>query len=158
MAKRKNTNRENTNIADTNTANTGTTELSTVATVDPADNTVSIQATAELGTPTPEASGAADAVGMDAASPQATGSDTADDYAGAQILSRFLPGKLYQMFKWLTLTVLPALAVLVGSIGPVWSLPHSHAIVTTISAVSLFLGSIIGISEMKARSLSPPNT
>ena len=157
MAKRKNTNRENTDTADTNTADAGTTEVSTVATVDSADNTVSVQATAELGTPVHEASDTADAVGMNAASPQATGPDAADDYAGAQILSWFLPARLYQMFKWLTLTVLPALAVLVGSIGPVWSLPHSHAIVTTISAVSLFLGSIIGISEMKARLISAPN-
>ena len=157
MAKRKNTNRENTGTADT-----GTTEVSTLATVDPTDKKVSVQTIAELGAPAPEARGTADAVGMSAVSPQPTSPqptspDAADGYAGAQILNWFLPEKLYQMLKWLTLTVLPALAVLVGSIGPVWSLPHSHAIVTTISAVSLFLGSIIGISEIKARILSPPN-
>ncbi len=166
MAKRKNTNRKNTSTADANTADTGTAaadtgtaEVSTVATVGPADNNkVSAVGIAAVGTPVPEASGTANTVGMNAADPQDTSPDAADDCTGAQILSWFLPRRLYQMFKWLTLTVLPALAVLVGSIGPVWSLPHSHAIVTTISAVSLFLGSIIGVSEIKARILSPPDT
>ena len=167
MAKRKNTNRENTGTADTGTADARTTEVSTLATVDPTDKKVSVQTIAELGAPAPQAASTADAVGMSAVSPQPTSpqptspdaadGDAADGYAGAQILNWFLPEKLYQMLKWLTLTVLPALAVLVGSIGPVWSLPHSHAIITTISAVSLFLGSIIGISEIKARILSPPN-
>lgn len=66
-----------------------------------------------------------------------------------------LPKGTYRLFKWLTLTALPALAVLVGSIGPVWSLPHTNAIVTTICAVALFLGSLVGVNE--AKSDSPPS-
>lgn len=60
-----------------------------------------------------------------------------------------IPDKLYQILKWVALTVLPALAVLVGVLGPVWSLPHADAIVTTINAAALFTGAIIGASELK---------
>ena len=65
--------------------------------------------------------------------------------------SWLLPSKAYSVLKWLTLTVLPALAVLVGALGAVWGLPHLDAFVTTINAVALFLGATIGVSAIKAK-------
>ena len=60
-----------------------------------------------------------------------------------------IPDKAYKVLKWIALTVLPALAILVGTLGPVWNLPNTDAIVTTIMAVSLFIGAVIGASELK---------
>ena len=35
-----------------------------------------------------------------------------------------LPNKTYQTLKWLALIALPAVAWLVGAVGPQWGLPH----------------------------------
>lgn len=45
-----------------------------------------------------------------------------------------LPDKAYQALKWLALIALPAVAWLVGAVGPQWGLPHCGEIVTTINA------------------------
>ena len=76
---------------------------------------------------------------------------TAETTTDAEAPSWLLPSKAYSVLKWLTLTVLPALAVLVGALGAVWGLPHLDAIVTTINAVALFLGATIGVSAIKAK-------
>ncbi len=61
-----------------------------------------------------------------------------------------LPGKAYQALKWLALIALPAVAGLVGAVGPQWGLPHCGEIVTTINAVGLFVGALIGVSQLTA--------
>lgn len=78
---------------------------------------------------------------------------TTDDTTDGQMPDWLLPDKAYQVLKWLNLTVLPALAVLVGALGPVWGLPHTDAVVTTISAVALFFGATIGVSAIRAKTV-----
>ena len=46
-----------------------------------------------------------------------------------------LPDKAYKALKWLALIALPAVAWLVGAVGPQWGLPHCGEIVTTINAI-----------------------
>lgn len=53
-----------------------------------------------------------------------------------------LPDKAYQALKWLALIALPAVAWLVGAVGPQWGLPHCGEIVTTINAIGLFVGAL----------------
>ncbi|NMN02670.1 phage holin [Bifidobacterium panos] len=84
----------------------------------------------------------------------ATDTAATDDTSDGQMPTWLLPDKAYQVLKWLTLTVLPALAVLVGALGPVWGLPYTDAIVTTISAVALFFGATIGVSAIRANGLT----
>ncbi len=45
-----------------------------------------------------------------------------------------IPGRVYDILKWLGLIVLPALAVFVNTVGPAWGWPHVDAIVTTLNA------------------------
>ena len=59
------------------------------------------------------------------------------------------PKSLYDTAKWAALVGLPALAVFVVSVGTIWGIPHAQAISTTIVALSVFLGSIVGISSAK---------
>ena len=59
-----------------------------------------------------------------------------------------LPDKAYKVLKWLALIALPAVAWLVGVVGPQWGLPHCGEIVTTINAVGLFVGALIGVSQL----------
>ena len=51
-----------------------------------------------------------------------------------------LPGRVYDILKWLALIALPAVAWLVGAVGPQWGLPHCGELVTTINAIGLFVG------------------
>lgn len=62
-----------------------------------------------------------------------------------------LPQKLYEFLRWLVVLVLPAISTLFGTLASAWgwNLPVD-AILTTISAITLFLGAIFGISKVVA--------
>lgn len=61
-----------------------------------------------------------------------------------------LPDKAYQVLKWVGLILMPALAALIGAVGPAWGLPHVDAIVLTINALGVFIGAVIGASQVSA--------
>lgn len=62
-----------------------------------------------------------------------------------------LPDNVYQVLKWLGLIACPAIATFVGVVGPVWGMPHVDAMVTTINAVGLLIGALIGASAITAK-------
>lgn len=62
-----------------------------------------------------------------------------------------LPDRVYDVLKWVALIVLPALATLVQTLGPVWGWTWADPAATTISAVALTIGVIIGASALKAK-------
>lgn len=62
-----------------------------------------------------------------------------------------IPDKLYDVLKWLAALVFPALALFVGTVGPAWGLPYVDAIVTTLNALGVLAGAIIGVSALKAK-------
>ena len=55
-------------------------------------------------------------------------------------LDYLLHDKAYEILKWVALIALPAVA---------W-LPHCGEIVTTINAVGVFVGALIGVSQLTA--------
>lgn len=57
--------------------------------------------------------------------------------------------KVYDALKWIALILLPALAVLYGKLAPVWQWPYPDQIVDTIIAIDLFLGTLLGISNIQ---------
>ncbi|MFS1168797.1 phage holin [Enterococcus lactis] len=57
-----------------------------------------------------------------------------------------LPDKYYQIIKWAVLTVLPAVSVLVATLGKAYGWQETDAVVLTINAVTTFLGVITGVS------------
>lgn len=61
-----------------------------------------------------------------------------------------LPDRTYDVLKWVALIALPALATFVGVVGPVWGWPHVDAVVTTINALGLLVGALIGASHVNA--------
>lgn len=61
-----------------------------------------------------------------------------------------LPDKAYQILKWVGLILMPALAALIGAVGPAWGLPKVDAIVLTINALGTFIGVVIGASQLSA--------
>lgn len=62
-----------------------------------------------------------------------------------------LPSRVYDVLKWVALIVLPAMATLVQALGPVWGWTWADPAATTINAVALTIGVIIGASALKAK-------
>lgn len=56
--------------------------------------------------------------------------------------------KTYDIVKWVVLTVLPALSVLVGVLGKAYGWGDTDLAVTTLNAVTLFLGAVTGVSAL----------
>lgn len=63
-----------------------------------------------------------------------------------------LNDNLYNILKWVGLIVLPAIATLVKAVFPVWGLPYADAIATTCTALGVFVGAIIGVSQANIKS------
>lgn len=66
-------------------------------------------------------------------------------------MTYFLPDSVYSILKWLGLIACPALATFVGVVGPVWGMPYVEATVTTINALGLLIGALIGASAITAK-------
>ena len=66
-------------------------------------------------------------------------------------MSYFLPDKAYQALKWVGLVALPALAVFYGACAPLWGWPAPEAVVTTINALGVLLGALVGYSAATAK-------
>lgn len=65
-------------------------------------------------------------------------------------MSYLLPDNVYNVCKWVGLVLLPALATLVGAVGPAWGLPSVDSVVLTINALGTFIGVVIGASHVTA--------
>lgn len=58
-----------------------------------------------------------------------------------------LDNKTYDVLKWVATIVLPSVAVLYGSLGNIWGLPFTEQIPLTITAIQVFIASLLGISS-----------
>lgn len=60
-----------------------------------------------------------------------------------------IPQRAYEIIRWTVAVFLPAFAVLFSTLAEAWNwnLPV-QAILTTLSAVELFLGAIFGVSKI----------
>lgn len=54
--------------------------------------------------------------------------------------------KQFDAIRWFALTVIPASATLVLTVGKIWDLPYYDNIAATITAFGLFLAAIIKVS------------
>ena len=59
-----------------------------------------------------------------------------------------LSDKVYTTLKWICLIALPALAVLYFTLAKIWGLPYGAEITATINAIALFIGTLIGVSQL----------
>ena len=55
--------------------------------------------------------------------------------------------KTYDVLKWVAQILLPAVAMLYLAMSKVWGLPFGDEVVATISALDLFLGMVLGLSN-----------
>nr|WP_294371212.1 phage holin [uncultured Ruminococcus sp.] len=54
--------------------------------------------------------------------------------------------KLYNVLKWVTMIALPAIGTLYFTLSGIWGFPYAEQVIGTITAISTFLGVILGIS------------
>ena len=61
-----------------------------------------------------------------------------------------LPDGVYDVLKWLGLIACPALATFYGVVAPLWGWPAPESVVTTINAIGVLIGALIGYSAITA--------
>ena len=57
--------------------------------------------------------------------------------------------KTYDVLKWITLVALPAVTTLWLSLATICGFPYREAIGATLTAVTAFLGTLLGISSVR---------
>ena len=57
-----------------------------------------------------------------------------------------LPDKLYDILKWITMIVIPALATAYVGFASIWGWPYADEIAKTAAVVCTLLGALLGIS------------
>ena len=57
-----------------------------------------------------------------------------------------LPNKIYDILKWVTMIVLPALATAYVGLASIWGWPFADEVAKTTAVVCTLLGALLGIS------------
>lgn len=60
-----------------------------------------------------------------------------------------ISNKAYDILKYITQIVIPALATLYFALSGIWGFPYGEQIVGTLTAIDTFLGVCLGISSAK---------
>ena len=60
----------------------------------------------------------------------------------------FKNSKVYDVLKWIVLVVLPALTTLWLTLAKIWGFPYAEAIGATMTAITAFLGALLGVSAV----------
>lgn len=71
-----------------------------------------------------------------------------------------LSNRCYDWLKFICTILLPAIGTLYFALAQIWNLPLAEQIVGTISAITVFIGAIIGISTIqynKDKEIQPPD-
>lgn len=63
-----------------------------------------------------------------------------------------MPNKIYDCLKWITLVFLPAATTLTGVILNCFSVGCTDIVLTIMTAVTTFMGAILGISNINYKS------
>lgn len=60
-----------------------------------------------------------------------------------------IKNRVYDILKWISVIVIPAIVVLINTLGQVWNWEYTKEISMTISAIGVFIGALIQISSAK---------
>lgn len=60
-----------------------------------------------------------------------------------------MSNKVYDILKYITQIIIPAVATLYFALSSIWGLPYGEQIVGTLTAVDAFLGVCLGISTVQ---------
>lgn len=57
-----------------------------------------------------------------------------------------LPDRIYDILKWVTMIVLPALATAYVGLAAIWGWPYADEVAKTTAVICTLLGALLGIS------------
>lgn len=60
-----------------------------------------------------------------------------------------MSNKVYDVLKWIALVALDAIGVFYKAIAAIWGLPLGDEVLATCAALSLLLGTLIGVSSVQ---------
>lgn len=63
----------------------------------------------------------------------------------------------YDILKWVTMIVLPALATAYVGLASIWGWPYADEVAKTTAVVCTLLGALLGISTAQYNKTEPPN-
>ena len=65
----------------------------------------------------------------------------------------FKDNKWYDITKWVLLTVVPALNILISTLCALYGWTWGNIVIGTIDAIAIFVGTILGIGSIKYKAL-----
>ena len=60
-----------------------------------------------------------------------------------------MTNKVYDILKWISVIVVPALVLLINTLGNIWGWQFTTEISATVSAIGVFIGALIQISSYR---------
>ena len=69
-----------------------------------------------------------------------------------------IPDKIYDLLKWLTMIVLPALATAYVGLASIWGWPYADEVAKTSAVICILLGALLGISTAQYNKQQPPDS
>lgn len=60
-----------------------------------------------------------------------------------------MTNKIYDILKWISVIVIPALVCLINTLGQVWGWKYTEEISMTIGAVGVFIGAVIQVASAR---------
>ena len=60
-----------------------------------------------------------------------------------------ISNKTYDILKWITMYLLPALGTLYFALAGIWGFPFGEEVVGTLTALDTFLGVLLGLASSK---------
>ena len=60
-----------------------------------------------------------------------------------------MSNKMYDVLKWIALIALDAVGVFYKALSAIWGLPFGDEVLATCSALSLLIGTLIGVSAVQ---------
>ena len=58
-----------------------------------------------------------------------------------------MSNKLYDVLKWVTMVILPAIGTLYFALAGIWGFPYAEQIGGTVTATVTFMGVVLGVSS-----------
>lgn len=69
----------------------------------------------------------------------------------------FKDSKVYDFLKWCVMVFLPAITTLWLTLASIWQFPYAEPIGATLGAITVFLGALLGIGNVKYKLLNKEN-
>ena len=64
-------------------------------------------------------------------------------------MKTILSDRAYEILKWICVICLPAISTCYFALAGIWGFPYAEQIVGTISAITTFIGVLIGVSTIQ---------